>query len=43
MLHIKIYCKFARFIASSLSNLLNNLSESIHKIKCNFGHNDKKM
>ena len=24
----------ARFIASSLSNLLNNLSEGIHKIKC---------
>ena len=23
-----------RFIASSLSNLLNNLSEGIHKIKC---------
>ena len=24
----------ARFIASSLSNLLNNLSEGIHKIEC---------
>ena len=32
----------ARFIASSLSNLVNNLSEGIHKIKCKFGHGDKK-
>ena len=27
-----------RFIASSLSNLVNNLSEGIHKIKCKQGH-----
>ena len=32
----------ARFMASSLSNLVNNLSEGIHRIKCKFGHNDKK-
>ena len=32
----------ARFMASSLSNLLINLSERIHKIKCKFGHNDQK-
>ena len=32
----------ARFIASSLSNLVNNLSDKIHRIKCKFGHNDKK-
>ena len=32
----------ARFMASSLSNLVNNLSEGIHKIKCNYRHNDKK-
>ena len=32
----------ARFIASSLSNLANYLSEGIHKIKCKFGHYDKK-
>ena len=29
-------------MASSLSNLLINLSERIHKIKCKFGHNDQK-
>ena len=28
----------ARFMASSLSNLVNNLSEGIHRIKCKFGH-----
>ena len=32
----------ARFIASFLSNLVNNPSEGIHKIKCKHGHNDKK-
>ena len=31
-----------RFMASTLSNLVNNLSERIHRIKCKFGHNDKK-
>ena len=30
-----------RFMASSLSNLVNNLSEGIHRIRCKFGHNDK--
>ena len=29
-------------MVSSLSKLANNLSEEIHRIKCNFGHNDKK-
>ena len=29
-------------MASSSSNLANNLSEIIHKIKCKYGHNDKK-
>ena len=33
----------ARFMASSLSNLVNNLCEGIHKIKCKFGHDDKKF
>ena len=28
-------------MASSLSNLVINLSEGIHKRKCKFGHNDK--
>ena len=32
----------ARFMASSPSNLVNNLSEGIHRIKCKFRHNDKK-
>ena len=29
-------------MSSSLSNLVNNLSEGIHKIKCNYRHDDKK-
>ena len=32
----------ARFMASSLSNLLNKFSEGIHKIKCIFRHNNQK-
>ena len=32
----------ARFMASSLSNLVNNLSEVIHKIKSKYGRDDKK-
>ena len=31
-----------KFIASSLSNLVNNFSEGIHRIKYRYGHNDKK-
>ena len=30
----KFICS-TRFLASSLSNLINNLTEGIHKIKCN--------
>ena len=33
----------ARFMASSLSNLVNNFSEGIHRIKCKYGHDDKKV
>ena len=29
-------------MASPLSNLVNNFSEEFHRIKCKFGHNDKK-
>ena len=29
-------------MASSLSNLVNNLSEGIHRIKCKYRHDDKK-
>ena len=32
----------ARFMASSLLNLVNNLSEGIHRIKRKLGHDDKK-
>ena len=29
-------------MASSLSNLVNNFSEGIHRIKCKYRHDDKK-
>ena len=29
-------------MASSSSNLFNNLSEGIHKTKCKYGYDDKK-
>ena len=32
-----------RFMASSLSNLVNNLLEVIHKIKYKYGHDDKNV
>ena len=32
----------ARFMASSLSNLVNNLSEKIHTIKFKYKHDDRK-
>ena len=32
----------ARFTASSLSNLANNLSEGIHRTKSKYGHDDKR-
>ena len=30
-------------MASSLSNLVDNLAEEIHKNKCKYGYDDKKM
>ena len=30
-----------RFMASSLSNFVNNLYEGLHRIKCKLGHDDK--
>ena len=33
----------ARCIGSLLSNPVNNLSEVINKIKCKYGHNEKKL
>ena len=40
----KLYLTFidsSNFMASSLSNLANNLSEEIHKIKFKYGHYEK--
>ena len=31
-----------RFMASLLSNLVNNLSEGVHRIKCKYEYDDKK-
>ena len=33
----------ARFMASSLSNLFNNFSPGINRIKCKYGHDDKNV
>ena len=30
-------------MANSLSNLVNNLSEGIHRIKCKFGYDEKNV
>ena len=39
----KIYLTYYNlFIASSLSHPVNNLSKGIRKIKCKYGHDDKK-
>ena len=32
----------SRFMANAFSYLVNSLSEGIHKIKCKYGHNNKK-
>ena len=44
ILHITYYNfnDSRRYLASSLSNLVNDLSEEIHRIKCKFGNDDKK-
>ena len=36
------FVDIARFIASSLYNLVGNLAEEIHKIKGKYGHDKKK-
>ena len=36
------FTESSRLMASSLPNLINNLAETIHKIKCKYGQNDKK-
>ena len=40
--YILQYIDSARFMVSLLSNLVNNLSGGIHRIKCKFGHDDRK-
>ena len=37
-----VFIDSTRFMANSLSNLVNSLSGGIHKIKCKYGHDDKK-
>ena len=32
-----------RFMASLLSNLVDDLEEGIHKVKCKYGHDDKNV
>ena len=36
------FTDITRFMAYSLSNLVNNLFEGIHKVKCKYGYDDKK-
>ena len=40
--NIYIFIDSTRFMARLLSNLVNNLSEGIHRIKCKFRHDNKK-
>ena len=45
---LKIYLLYynlliAQYIASSLSNLVNNISEKIHRIKCKYGLDDENL
>ena len=43
MSYILQFIDGARFMASSLSNLVNNFSEGIHRIKCKFGDEEKNV
>ena len=40
--YILHFIESTRFMASTLSNLVNNLSEGLHRIKCKLEHDDKK-
>ena len=42
MSYVLKFLESVRYTGSSLSNLVNNLSEGIHRIKCKYGHDDKK-
>ena len=39
--YISQFVDSTRLMVSSLSNLVNNPSEEIHRFKCSFGHDDK--
>ena len=41
MSYILEFIDSARFMVSSLSNLINNLSEGFHRIKCKLEHDNK--
>ena len=41
MTKIIVKLKTIDFMASSLSNLVDNLAEGISKIKCKYGHDNK--
>ena len=42
MSYILQFTDSAKFMASSLSSFVNNLSERLHRIKCKLEHGDKK-
>ena len=42
MSYILQFIDRAKFMVCSLSNVVNNLSEGIHRIRCKYGHDDKK-
>ena len=38
---LQIFIDYAKFMASALSYLVDNLTEKIHKTKCKYGHDNK--
>ena len=43
MSYILQFINNAKFMANSLSNLGKKFFEEIHRIKCKYGHDDKKV
>ena len=43
MSHKLQFIDSARFMTSSLSNVVDNLAERIHKIKCKYRHDNKNV
>ena len=43
MSHKLQFIDSARFMTSSLSNVIDNLAERIHNIKCKYRHDNKKV